>query len=440
MSEMPTGRLPESSHRRFLSDEDRAVLREHHGLDDAEIEAEEAALAASYVPHPQYRKAQDRRSLRKQARHRTRATSLQENTMTAIHVSSGRTVPLNKLRLDAPIVGGGSWTNIREFTGLDTPEIEALGKRIKTNGITSPLLVQQVRVDDQIINLVLDGQRRFLGAREVFGKEHPIPVVDLSEEVIEELTPELADELTLKALTSIDREDLSSYELSTVAEKMKARGKTLDYIGRAINRDPSWVSKFLKARATATSKLMLQWRKGQVTDEQFKELAAETDTEAQEKATKEVVDARKSGDRTEARVRAKEVKEAAAKKVTNGHNKGATLLPVDQREQRELPMPLGERKETAPKANKPPSKVVLEEFLALAGKRPPTSDYVKGLFDGVRYVTGGLDPSEFSKAWHQYISRIEGRPAKSAKKKAGKKSAPKAKTKARKPSKGKSKR
>ncbi len=422
---------------RFLSDEERRLLREVDGLSDEQIEAEERACRESYIPNPQYRVRTDRRSINKYERHRKRLTK--EIEMTTTHVSSGRTVPLNKLRLDAPIVGGGLWTNIREFSGLDTKAIEELGKRIKTNGITAPLLVQQVRLDGEISNLVLDGQRRFLGAQEVLRASDEIPVVDLSDEVIEELTPEIADTLTLKALTTIDREELTTYELMTVAEKMKARGKTLEYIGKAIGRDPGTVSKFLTARKTATPKLMLMWRKGEITDEQFKDLAAVKNAEEQTSAAKEIAETRKSGDKTEARIKAKEIKErhAAPKpakaddpKVTI--NKGKpTMLPPEKREQVDMFADKTEKPEAPPK---PTSPLVLRELLSLADKKPPTSETVKGIMLGVKYALALIEPSAFGKAWDQYVARIEGKPAKAPKAKKLKAAAKKSK-----PAKAKSK-
>lgn len=358
--------------------------------------------------------------------------------MTVQHVSSGRTVPLNKLRLDAPIVGGGSWTNIREFSGLETEEIEKLGKRIKTEGIVDPLKVQMVRVDGEIIELVIDGQRRYLGAKTVFPGNHEIPVVDLSEEVIDVLTPEAADELTLKALTTLDRKDLTTYELMTVAEKMKARGKTLDYIGKAIGRDPGTVSKFLTARKTATPKLMLKWRKGEITDEQFKDLAAVKDPEEQAQAAKEIADTRKSGDKTEARVKAKEIKETAK----NGHYKAAapaahvpkiltskerTLLPPEQREQVDMFAEKAEKKVAPPPIR---SRAAMEDLVGLSDKKPPTADVVKGIMLGVRWALSLCEPSAFGKAWDQYLDRIEGK-AKPAKKAKGAAKVKKAKAKAK---------
>jgi ParB-like chromosome segregation protein Spo0J len=329
-----------------------------------------------------------------------------------MNVQTARTVRLDKLRIEAT-----NWTNPREFTGLADDDISELGASIKAKGIVDPLKVQRILVNGEVADLVIDGQRRYLAAKEVLPKTAEIPVVDLSEEPIE-LTPEKADELLLKALTTLEREDLSDYELSSIAERMKVRGKTGKYIGAAVGHDESWVSKILKARSTATPKLMLRWRKGELTTEMFKELAEVKDPDEQEKATKEVVEARKSGDKSEARVLSKEIKETARAKSApakpekaGGKPKAVVSGPQAEMFERPAPKPAGP---------KPPSKVVLEELLNMAKRRPPTADYVKGIMDGVRYATGSLDPSEFGKAWAQYVSRIEGRPKPAKKAKAAK--------------------
>jgi ParB/RepB/Spo0J family partition protein len=346
-------------------------------------------------------------------------------TTATVHVSSGRTAPLSSFVLEAPIKGGGTWTNPREFTGLEPSEIEKLGERIKVNGITIPLLVQQVRIDGKIYNLTIDGQRRYLGAKDALPKSAELPVVDVTEEVIEELTPEIADALTLKALTSIDREDLTSYELSSVAERMKARGKSGEYIGKAIGKSESWVSRMLNARKTATPKLLIQWRKGEITDEQFKDLATAS-ADQQNEAAKEVVEARKSGDKTEARVRAKEIRERSeatktgkAPRIVETQPVKPVLTEANGGKQAEM---FGDKTEkpAKPAGPKPPSRVVLEQFLAMADKRPPTADVVKGLFLGVRYAMGLVDVDSFGKAWDQYVARLEGKPKAPKKAKKGK--------------------
>ena len=81
-----------------------------------------------------------------------------------------------------------------------------------------------------------------------------------------------------------------------------------------------------------------------------------------------------------------------------------------------------EDKESPPSPPKPkgPSRAILDDMVHMAVKRPPTSDYVKGVMDGVRYAAGLLQPDQFSKAWHQYVRRLEGRPTKSKKAKSRK--------------------
>lgn len=356
------------------------------------------------------------------------------------HVFTGRSVPLDTIVLEAPINDGTTWTNIREFSGLGRDAIEAFGKRVKIHGITSPLLVQQVRIDGKIYNLTIDGQRRFMGASLVLPKGTLIPVVDLTEGVIEELTPELAESLTIKALTSLDREEISSYEISTVAERMKSGKKTLEQIGAIIGRDASWVSKILKARTNASPKLLQRWKSGAVTDEQFKELAAEKDVSAQEEATEKVVQARTSGDKAEARVLSKELKEKAtitkqtAKAASASEGKVKHPAALVPREQKEL---FQDEPRDRAREVKPPSKIVLEQFLALAAKKPPTSETVKGIFLGVRYAMGLVNEGAFGKAFDQYVARLEGkpRPAKKTKVKAAKIARPKKAAKKAKPAK-----
>lgn len=329
------------------------------------------------------------------------------------HTLTARTTPLDKLRLEVP-----GWINPREFTGLSSESIGEMGESIKVKGIVEPPKVAQIQLaPNEIVDLVVDGQRRVLGARDVLTKSAPIPVVDLSPDPIIAvngvLTPDQVDWLLIRAFTTLEREGLSSFELVQAATRWKKRGKTGEWIGNIIGRSASWVSKMLKARETASDKLLAQWRKGEVTDEQFKELAELKDPAKQEAATKEVVDARKSGDRTEARVRAKEFKEA--ERATNGHNKKGTKAPVIKPAVAGPQLTLDGKEETPPKADKPdrpkltaPNKVVLQELVDVAAKRPPTADYVKGIVDGVKYALGMIEPGDFNKAWAQYVNRIHG--------------------------------
>jgi ParB-like chromosome segregation protein Spo0J len=320
--------------------------------------------------------------------------------------TGNREVTLASLHLEHP-----RWLNPRTFTGLDDKSLAEFGKEIKERGLLDPPKVQKVSFNGDIINLVIDGQRRVRAAMDVMPKSTKIEVVDRTEKPIE-LTWEESDEILLEVLAMASyREGLSSFELSEVAERMRNRDRKIVEIAKAVDRDESWVSKILKARATASPKLMLSWRKGQVTDEQFKELAAVKDPDRQAEVTKEVVDTRAKGDNAEARQRVKELteqfkqdeakaKKADAKPKTNGHK----LVPADGGHQAEMwapPPPVVKKNPTTPRH-------VLEEMVALADKRAPTHDWVKGMMSGVRYALGEIDADEFPKPWRDYLARLGG--------------------------------
>jgi hypothetical protein len=229
-------------------------------------------------------------------------------------ITNARFVPLKDLVIEHPL-----WTNPRTVTGLSDDEIAELGTDIKGRGIQVPLSVQKIWAKSEggeIINLVLDGQRRYLGARGVLPKDHEVPVTDRTAQPIL-LTPETADELMLDMLAvATKREGLSSVELSEIAERLRNRGRKLSDIAKAIGKNEGWISKILKARSLATPKLLLRWRKGELTDEQFKDLAEVKDKETQETKVDEVIKARQSGDKAEARTIAKEIKETAKRSET----------------------------------------------------------------------------------------------------------------------------
>lgn len=387
-------------------------------------------------------------------------------TQTQTAITSLRFVPQSEL-----VVDHKNWTNPRTITGLDEASLADLGKDIKQRGIQVPLIVQKIWSNadrTRFTNLVLEGQRRSLAVHEVMPKDYEVPVVDRTVDPIE-LTPEAADELMLDMLSvATKRDGLSSFELSEVAERLRKRERKLSDISKAIGRSEGWISKILKARSTSTPKLLLRWRKGEITDEQFKELAEVKEPERQEAAVAEVVKARKSGDLTEARLRSKEVKEGEKQKGklclvrgpngekcmrTNGHDQAdgpctdgvsTSWRPsgwVDDAPRtvkgpqvdlfKDDPVPV----KPAPKPKKPmTARIALEELVSMRDRRPPTHDYVKGIVDGVLYALAEIGPEDFARPWTAYLARIDGsgakkKPAKS-KKKSAKKSAKKAKAKA----------
>lgn len=285
------------------------------------------------------------------------------------------------------------WQNPRTVTGLDKASLKEFAAEVRSRGIFTPLIVQKVtNGDGNIHDLVLDGQRRTLGAIEA-GLE-TVPVVDHWPDPIT-LDEDTATKLMLDVLSAgHHREGLSSYEQSEVAVKLRKQTATHAQIGKAIGRDTSWVSRFLAARQAADAKLLDSWKTGKLTDEQFKDLAS-VPAGKQLEAMEEIVETRKEGGRSgkaEARARVKEMK---AKATSKKKGKAAKVVSGPQ-----MALPIEEAKA------KPVSKVMLEEMVAMSAKSSPIHDYVKGLMDGVKYALGLLEPSAFGRAWKTYLSRL----------------------------------
>lgn len=347
--------------------------------------------------------------------------------MTTAVTTEKRFVELGKLHLEHAM-----FLNPRTLTGLDDKEIAALGEDIKERDLQVPPKVQQIKWNNLIIDLVIDGQRRVKGALTVWPKNRKIEVSDRTAEPLE-MTRELADELMLDALAiGQKREGLSSFELSEVAESMRSRENvTLDDISKAIGKSPSWISKMLKARATASPKLLGSWRSKKISDEMFKDLASVSPVE-QTAGIETALATRETGDKAEARTQAKELaakaksKDKDKTKATNGHT---PVVSGEQTHMWEKPPAVKEKKTG-------PAKAMLEDLSKLAEERPPTHDYAKGVLEGVQWTLGHLEEIELGKPWRAYLDRLAGKPkaAKKSKKtkKAAKKSKPAKKAKARK--------
>ncbi len=330
-----------------------------------------------------------------------------------------RFTSLKNLRLDHP-----NWQNPRLLTGLDTKSLADLAADFKGRGIQEPLKILRVLLGEEEYELVLNGQRRFTAAGLAYEQDDEIiPVIDVTptEEAVE-LTPDMADELLLDELSAgTRREGLSSYELAQVAIRLRSRNRTMESIAEAIGRSESWVSKMLKACGKADPKLITSWKKGDVTDEQFKDLAM-VQVEEQKEALDDVLDTKASGDKAEARVKAKE-KAAKAKIVEKKAKAVAKAAKAEKKTDKKAAkkakgqkqLDLAQTKKVEVEPQEPPKRVakplgrhILEEFIAIGEKKPPTSEYVIGLMDGVKHALGLLDVTEMAKPWQTYIARVGG--------------------------------
>lgn len=338
--------------------------------------------------------------------------------------------PSRWVRLADLVLEYKHWKNPRSHTGLDAESLAELKNSIAENtsaplgdegseaapqaGIRTPLEVVMVQAGNgNVLTLVIDGQRRYYAAEQLGIPDLLVPVIDLESEPVE-LTPELAAKYLSMALDTVaTRAPLSSFELAESAARLRdsrneatGRDYTLAEISRIVHRSESWVSRFLKAMANATPVLLHKWRRGELTDEQFKDLATARDPEEQAAKATEVAEARKSGDRAEARTLAKEQSEgakarskAAKPSATPTAIKGSAKTPASSKgEQLEIPP-------TPPK--KPPAHAIIEDILNLAIDNPPTHEYVKGIMDALRYARGHMDSAAFAKPWGTYLQHVQ---------------------------------
>lgn len=313
--------------------------------------------------------------------------------------------------LDLQLGAASLWKNPRTATGLDADSMAALRSSIEDGtrqelgegdgpgsillGIKEPLkVIQVIEPGGAVRILVIDGQRRYLASKAIGNDDALVPVVYIEPEPVM-LTKELVTRLLMIALDTVaTRAGLGSYELLDSARRLRDGGCKLAEIALRIGRSESWVSKMIKAYDAAHTSLVLSWRRGAVTDEQFKDLAG-----LSEQDVKEVISAREQGDLAGARALAKEAKAKAGAKADTPTELNEDAPPKPARTVR------GPQQELPGTKPKPPSRAVMDDFLSMPAKVPVTSDYVKGLFDGALYATGQKDPKTFAPAWGAYLTR-----------------------------------
>lgn len=323
-----------------------------------------------------------------------------------------RLVDPHDLELEHP-----NWHNPRTITGMSNDSIRELADDIKARGMRArPTVLQVKNGDGKIHNLVLDGQRRTLASRLAFGKGYEIEVEDYSTEAVE-LNQETATKIMLHVLKDVStRSNLGSYEQLAVAVALRDQGVKPPRIAAAIGRDASWVTRFLAAHEKADAKLLSDWRAGAITDEQFKDLAA-LPPKKQAVLLEKTEELRKQGakGKAEARTLVKDAKEDQ-KRRTEIKNLAKAVTKTekpDKKPDKKKAQPALDPKiltEPPKPAAKPPmtSRVMLEEIVAMATKKAPLHEYVKGVMDGVRHALGLVDPAEFATPWHTYLARLPG--------------------------------
>lgn len=316
------------------------------------------------------------------------------------------------------------WRNPRSLTGLGDDDIAALATDIASKtrdvvldgtdevetyaGIDDPLDVVMIAQNGSAVNLVIDGQRRFLAVTKAYsGDPHVMVPVRDREPAPVGWTQAISNRYLSEALTKVGlRSGLGAYELALNAKFLRDQRDedtsaqyTQERIAQIIGRSESWVSKILKALNNASPKLLHRWEIGEITEEQFRDLAVDKNVKRQDSAAEAVVEARASGGRNAGRVIAKEAKEvvkAKAKAKVERAKAGSPAKKSKEPQQSEIPLP---------PPRKPPPFAVVEDLLGVSAKKPPTHDYVRGALAGIQWATGLLDAAKMGKPWHDYITR-----------------------------------
>lgn len=318
----------------------------------------------------------------------------------------------------------GCWTNPRRVTGLSDAKLAELAASIKEGtvthedgevaGVREPLHALKVRAAnrDGFIVLVIKGQRRYLATGIALagkGLENArVPVIYREPEIVD-LTPAVAATYALEELDDVEtREGLSSYEILEVLAQLDGQknpdGKpyTMAELGAKAHRSPSWVSKMLGAYRSATPKLLAQWRKGEISDEQFRDVGSSAKGEKQEAVVEKIIEAKATGGAGAARQIAKEVKAKAQQAKADTKKAKAAKEPKKQPK-----LAKGEQASIAiPPPLAPIPRHIIDTVVNTSIKHPPTHDYVKGVLDGLKMAIGTIDISDLGKPWSAWAERV----------------------------------
>lgn len=347
------------------------------------------------------------------------------------------------------------WRNPRTLTGLDPVSLQALADDIRKKsvptgatimaGVEEALWVVRIQgTKNKVDELVIDGQRR-MRAMEMtdLGPDALVPVRDMEPEPVA-WSKDLAQRYLRAVHKNVAlREGLSAFELSESAEDLRASNDpdtgnvtTIGKIAEILGRSESWVSKILTARKGASPNLLERWRKGEISEEQFRDLATGTRGQEQDQEAEKIAAARAGGDKAGARQSAKEKKEIARREAQAKRDKAKAdkeAAKAKKRADREaaraskkqgkgkrgavvsgpqadLPLAAAEPEKPAPAPPppKPLQRVIVDDVITMVERKPPTHDLVKGVILGILVATGRKDMSELPKQWHQYVQHASG--------------------------------
>jgi ParB/RepB/Spo0J family partition protein len=154
---------------------------------------------------------------------------------------------------------------------FDQVKLKQLAANIKEEGLYYSLLVWETEKDGKKINVVLDGERRRRAIAmliddgdETFKKGIPVKIVQAAN----------LKEARYKALNgNIQREELTSFEVSQEMHRLKLMGENQKTISSRLSKSETWVSRKLNAYENASKELRKAWRSQALPDDTVESIA-----------------------------------------------------------------------------------------------------------------------------------------------------------------------
>lgn len=292
------------------------------------------------------------------------------------------TLPYKELALE-----GADFSNPRQT--IDKKSIAELADSIASQGLLYSLLVWHTKSDDgKRLNVILDGGRRYraigklIKERKANGLNKAVPVTFIKAETLAEAR--------LKALTtSVQRQELSSYEVAAAIAEMVEAGQKQKGIAKLLGKSQTWVSRQLSAFKRAADQVKEAWQGGILPDDDVQHLA-KLDEDDQLKRLDEIL----------------ALREQAAGAVDDA-KAGDDIIrgPTREAKAKARQIAKGTDKEPAEPKKVRPSVETLEGFAEIAAQAPKKEAYVRGMHDGIRFALGELGAGEFAKPWRDYAAK-----------------------------------
>lgn len=307
-----------------------------------------------------------------------------------------KNVPYGDLKLE-----GAGYQNARTVSGLDQKSLFEFACTLAKEGILNRLIVWAAILDGKELNIVIAGQRRYLGAGMVRTKSKEVEAAikkGHQEFSIKEILPSF-DELPCKVVhgtlaeaeavalaENIHRQELSSYEIAVKLDTL-AKRQDQKTLAAHISKSPAYVSTLLSTYKRAVTPLRAAWKSRKLPDELVQDIA-KLESEEQTKALEAALEHRSNGHREGKSTARHAVKSKVRPKGKNGRAPGRRYL-----------------------------KVLVKRFTMV----DPSDKYVQGALDGLDAAAGGMSLDDI--LGHNAFKAHEKLVAEAEKKKAEKKAA-----------------